>query len=243
MPAVAAPRAAAGSAPILLVMASRLTSILAVNRQGAPEGENPPVILIEKLTREFAGVEVLGGLNLTVAEGERLAVRGPNGSGKTTLLRCLLGTVAPTSGRVAIGGHDAGTLVARRLVGASLGQERSFYLRLSGADNLRFFGRLRGIVESKVDAVIAELDLQVVVRKRVDQCSTGQLQQLAFARALLGDPRVLLLDEPTRSLDTAARERFWAALDRRRGCTAAVIATHVEDDLLKTDRAVELGLG
>jgi len=81
------------------------------------------VILVEKLTREFAGVEVLGGLNLTVAEGERLAVRPANGCGKTTLLRCLLGTLAPSSGRVEIGGHE-GARGGRRDVGVDAPDQR-----------------------------------------------------------------------------------------------------------------------
>lgn len=197
------------------------------------------MILVEKLTREFAGVEVLAGLDLTVAEGERLAVRGPNGSGKTTLLRCLLGTLAATSGRVVIAGHEAGSLAARGLVGGSLSHERSFYLRLSGRQNLTFFGRLRRLPQQEIDAVIEELGLQEIAEKRADRCSTGQLQQLSFARALLGQPRVLLLDEPTRSLDAAARERLWAALERR-PAASVVIATHVEDDLEHLHRVVEL---
>ena len=197
------------------------------------------MILIEKLTREFAGVEVLGGLNLTVAEGERLAVRGPNGSGKTTLLRCLLGTVTPTSGRILVGGHEAGSQQARRLVGASLSNERSFYLRLSGRQNLSFFARLRRVPERELDALIDELDLVEIAQKRADRCSTGQLQQLGLARALLGEPQVLLLDEPTRSLDPAARARLWSALERRPE-TSVVIATHLDDDLANVDRVVEL---
>lgn len=199
------------------------------------------MILVEKLTREFAGVEVLAGLDLTVPAGERLAVRGPNGCGKTTLLRCLLGTLAATSGRVVIAGHEAGSLAARRLVGGSLSHERSFYLRLSGRQNLTFFGRLRRLPQQEIDAVIEELGLQEIAEKRADRCSTGQLQQLSFARALLGEPRVLLLDEPTRSLDAAARERLWAALERR-PAASVVIATHVEDDLEHLHRVVELEL-
>ena len=84
---------------------------------------------------------MIASLSLTVEAGQRVALRGPNGSGKTTVLRCVAGTVAPSRGGISVGGHAAGTLGARRLLGASLSQERSFYLRLSGHMNLLCFAR------------------------------------------------------------------------------------------------------
>jgi ABC-2 type transport system ATP-binding protein len=152
--------------------------------------------------------------------------------------------VTPTDGRVAVGGHRAGTIEARRLVGASFSQERSFYLRLSGKENLLFFARLRtdGKREAsrQVRALEEELELEKIAQERVDRCSTGMIQQLALARALLGEPRLLLLDEPTRSLDRDGIERLWGALDRRRDQIGLVIATHRPDDVERCESRIEL---
>jgi ABC-type multidrug transport system ATPase subunit len=172
-----------------------------------------------------------------------MAIVGPNGSGKSTILRCLAGTLVPTAGTVEIDGHRAGTRAARALVGVSLSQERSFELRLTGHVNLLLFGRLRGLgrraARASVRRLEDELELGEVAAKRVANCSTGMTQQLAFARALLGDPRLLLLDEPTRSLDDDARERLWAALERRPD-VSVLIATHREDDVDHCEAILDL---
>lgn len=203
-----------------------------------------PVVMVEGLARHFGAHEVVRSLDLTVAPGERVALRGPNGSGKTTVLRCIAGTVTPSGGHISIGGHPAGTIEARRLVGASFSQERSFYLRLTGHANLLFYARLRYASNREalhhVEALTEELELREILRERVDRCSTGMTQQIALARALLGDLRLLLLDEPTRSLDEGAVERLWRALDRRRDRLGLVIATHRPDDVERCDRQIEL---
>ena len=201
------------------------------------------MLSVERLCRRFGRREVVRSLDLTVAEGERLALCGPNGSGKSTILRCVAGTLTPTGGRIRIGGHDAGTVAARRLLGVSFSQERSFYLRLSGHDNLLFYARVRGATrreaERSVGALREELELAPILATRADRCSTGMIQQLAFARALLGEPPLLLLDEPTRSLDREAFGRFWTALDRR-PATTVLIATQLEADVAHCGRRVEL---
>jgi ABC-type multidrug transport system ATPase subunit len=202
---------------------------------------NGAVLSIESLNRRFGRQEVVRSLDLSVEPGQRVALWGPNGSGKSTVLRCVAGTLIPTAGSVQIAGYRAGALPARRLVGASLSQERSFYLRLSGRTNLLFFARIRydnrreGVLA--VDALIEELEIADIAAQRVDRCSTGMVQQLALARALLGDPVVLLLDEPTRSLDADARGRLWGALQRRPHA-AALIATHLDEDVNLCDERV-----
>jgi ABC-type multidrug transport system ATPase subunit len=193
------------------------------------------VVEVDGLFRRFGAHVVIRSLTLAAAPGERIALCGPNGSGKTTTLRCIAGTVEPTAGNITIAGHRAGTRAARGLLGASFSQERSFYLRLSGRENLLFFARLRGLgareARTEVRALEDELEIEEIARERVDRCSTGMIQQLALARALLGRPRLLLLDEPTRSLDVVATARMWAALDRRREHVAVLIATHRDDDI------------
>jgi ABC-2 type transport system ATP-binding protein len=203
------------------------------------------LLRVEKVSREFQGHRVLDGLDLGLEPGQRLAMTGANGSGKSTLLRCIAGSLIPSSGEILVAGHRAGTLEARTVTGVSLAQERSFYLRLTGRANLRFFGRLRDRshdgVNRQIEALEEELALQEILRERSDRCSTGMMQQLAFARALLGNPRLLLLDEPTRSLDKEATERIWAALDRRPDL-AVVIATHRDDDVRRCGSLLELPL-
>lgn len=196
------------------------------------------------LARAFGGRTVAGPLDLEIAAGQRVALVGPNGSGKSTILRCLAGTLTPTEGEVRIAGHPAGSLAARDLVGVSFSQERSFDLRLSGRANLVFFARVRlrdsRAATRSVAQLEVELELAEIAAELVSSCSTGMTQQLAFARALLGEPRLLLLDEPTRSLDDSARERLWDALNRRPRL-GVLIATHREDDVARCDSTLELG--
>ena len=181
---------------------------------------------------------------MTVERGERMALVGPNGSGKTTILRCIAGTLTPSGGTVRIGGHRAGSMQARRLVGFSMSQERSFYLRLSGRANLLLFATLRHdtvtAARKNVEALEEELELREIAPERVDRCSTGMVQQLAFARSLLGEPEALLLDEPTRSLDKDAAGRLWAAVERRERL-AVLVATHLDQDVARCGRRLDVG--
>jgi ABC-type multidrug transport system ATPase subunit len=210
----------------------------------APATGDKPILSVRGLTRSFGDQVIVRDLDLHVIAGERVALRGPNGSGKTTILRCVTGALIPSAGEVEVGGHRAGTRAANRLLGASLSQERSFYLRLSGRDNLLFFARLRHGTNAgamaQVRALEEELEIERIAVKRMDSCSTGMMQQVALARALLGEPRLFVLDEPTRSLDAEAKKRLWAALDRRPD-TAVVIATHLPDDLEHCGRHVDVG--
>jgi len=198
---------------------------------------------VDGLTRRFGDRDVIHSLNLELREGERVAVCGPNGSGKTTVLRCIAGSVSPTRGRISIFGHPAGSREARRIVGVSLSQDRSFYLRLSGRENLLFAAGVRGVprpqARGRVAALEEELELTEILAQRVDRCSTGMIQQLAFARALVGMPSVLLLDEPTRSLDEQAYSRLWRAIDARPHVTV-LVATHRQDDVVHCHRRLEL---
>jgi ABC-2 type transport system ATP-binding protein len=200
----------------------------------ATQSANGRILLIGDLARRFGNHEVVKSLSLELEPGERLALVGPNGSGKSTVLRCIAGTLAPSAGTIDVGGHPAGSLEARRLLGASFSQERSFYLRLTGRANLLFFAQLRygnkkGALR-EVEELEEELEIEEIAKERVDRCSSGMVQQLAMARAFLGKPSLILLDEPTRSLDKDARKRLWAAVDRRRQ-TGVVIASHLDEDI------------
>lgn len=206
------------------------------------ENHATPVLRVTALERHF-GHKVIGPVEFELAPGERLLLLGPNGFGKSTILRCVAGTLTPTRGRVEVVGNPAGTLQARAAIGASFSQERSFDLRLRGSENLAFYARLRletrREAQRSVEALVEELELEEIAPERVANCSSGMTQRLAFARALLGEPPLLVLDEPTRSLDHSSRSLLWAALDRRPR-TAVLLATHLDEDANRTDRFLDL---
>ena len=122
------------------VTAGRRTLVVCARMESS--ATTHPILAIQGLERRFGDRIVLSDFSLTAAAGDRVAIVGPNGVGKTTLLRCIAGTLTPTSGTVRVAGHDAGSLEARRSIGLSLSQERSFYLRLSGSENLLLFAQL-----------------------------------------------------------------------------------------------------
>jgi len=150
------------------------------------------MLVVAGVGRRFGSRVVVSAFDLVLRKRDRVALCGPNGSGKTTILRCAAGTVLPTEGSVLVAGHRAGTLSARRAVGVSLSQDRSFYLRLSGRENLLFFAGARGFrrraAKSLVRKLEEELSLSSILEERVARCSTGMIQQLSFPRALIGDP-------------------------------------------------------
>ncbi len=173
------------------------------------------------------------GVNLNVQAGSVLAILGPNGAGKTTLLRILAGLVLPSAGRAHICGLDVvqGEARERGLVGISLGDDRSLYARLSGRRNLDFFAALHGLSRREATQRIDELGkiLEIPLDQSVQGSSAGIRQRILIARALLHDPSVLLLDEPTKSLDPTSaqglrgfiRERLADHLGK-----SVLIATH-----------------
>ena len=151
----------------------------------------------------------MDSVSLSVQQGEIFGLLGPNGAGKTTLVRLLCTLVLPTSGRARICGHELSDEAAvKACVGLATGEERSFYWRLNGRDNLRFYGALQGLAPDWIERRLAELDraleLREALEKRFDRLSSGMRRRLDLARALLHDPAVVFLDEPTRSLDPAA---------------------------------------
>lgn len=206
----------------------------------AGRGSNAMALRVLQAGHRFGRRQVFSGLDLDVAAGERVHLGGPNGSGKTTLLRCLAGTLAVRSGSISVYGSAATTRWSRAHLGVSLNPEQAFYLRLSGHDNLLLAARLRvpaALVNREVDSIERELDISFA-GERVQTYSSGMRSRLAMARALLGEPPLLLLDEPTRSLDSEGRSSFWAAVERRG--VACVIASHLASDRDNCDRALQL---
>jgi heme ABC exporter ATP-binding subunit CcmA len=166
------------------------------------------MITVTNLTKSFGSTTAVDQLSFSVASGEAIALWGPNGAGKTTVIRCLLGLLK-AEGELTIHGHDTRRQGKRaRAAVGYVPQELAFYDDLSARDTLRFYAELKRVATDRVDQVLAEVGLSDHGHKDVSALSGGMKQRLALACALLADPPLLILDEPTSNLDTAARDDF-----------------------------------
>jgi ABC-2 type transport system ATP-binding protein len=213
--------------------AAERPSVAAAGGRTSP-GPPPSGIVVRRLEKRFGEVRALAGLDLDVARGEVVALLGRNGAGKTTRMRILGTTLRPDAGEATVAGHDVRSdgQAVRRAVGLLLGDERSLYWRLSGRHNLQFFAELHGVRgarrDERIEALLGEVGLDGAGDRAVAGYSSGMRMRLALARALVAEPEVLLLDEPTRSLDPVATVEFRAMLRdivARRG-VSALVATH-----------------
>ncbi|MBN2177601.1 MAG: ABC transporter ATP-binding protein [Demequinaceae bacterium] len=160
-------------------------------------------ISIEGLTKDFGVHRVVDDVTFEVPSGTITGFLGPNGAGKTTTLRMALGLVTPTAGRALIGGRPYGDLEEpRRVVGALL-EATGFHPGRSGRDHLRVLAQVAGTSAFRIDEVLTLVDLGPAAGDRVRTYSLGMKQRLGLAAALLGDPEVLVLDEPANGLDPA----------------------------------------
>lgn len=209
-------------------------------------------IEVDHVSKCFGSTWALRHVSFTVPAGHVAALIGHNGAGKSTLVRILATAVLPDQGTARVDGIDvvADPVGARRRIGLVLGEDRSYFWRLSGRQNLAFFAALRGLdkadaaedIETALDAV----GLARVADRRVDRYSTGMRSRLGIARALLGDPAALLLDEPTRSLDPASSAEVQAvvqALARHRQVAVLVVTHDLEEASKLAEQVVVLAQG
>jgi ABC-type multidrug transport system ATPase subunit len=217
--------------------------LLSSTVQGEPSG-----LHARELSRSFAGRAVLKGLDLDVLPGTLAVLEGPNGAGKTTLLRIFATIVLPQGGSASVDGFDVvrrGAKV-REHIGVAFVNERSLFWRLSGEENLRLFARTRGVPRKEsrqqVEELLEELDLGEIAPRRVVDLSAGQRQRLIIARAGLGNPSALLIDEPLRGLDDGGIARIIAFLRRRAEQGAAILIVTPKADELRAEADVMLRL-
>ncbi len=200
------------------------------------------VIQTEKLTKRFGNFTAVDAISFSVAPGEIFGFLGANGAGKTTAMKMLTGLLAPTSGQATVVGFDVykQTELIRRSIGY-MSQRFSLYDDLTPSENIRFFGGIYGIGSSELrekgERLLESLDLQESADTRLVALPLGWKQKLAFSVALLHEPKLIFLDEPTGGVDPVTRRRFWDMIYQAadRGVTVFV-TTHYMDEAEYCDR-------
>jgi len=208
------------------------------------------VIEVRDLHKAFGTVKAVDGVSFTARDGEITGLLGPNGAGKTTTLRMLYTLMAPDRGQVLVDGIDAAVdpLAVRRQLGV-LPDARGLYKRLTARENIDYFARLQGLPEellkSRRDALVDALEMGDIADRRTEGFSQGQRVKTAIARALVHDPRNVILDEPTNGLDvmaTRALRQFMARLKGEGRCV--LFSSHIMQEVAALcDRIVVIAHG
>ena len=208
------------------------------------------MIEVRNLHKAFGKVKAVDGVSFTANDGQITGLLGPNGAGKTTSLRMLYTLMKPDAGQVLVDGIDANidpTGVRRRL--GVLPDSRGLYKRLSSRENIRYFGRLHGLddalIAQRTDALATALEMGDIIDRRTEGFSQGQRVKTAIARALVHDPRNVILDEPTNGLDvmaTRAMRRFLHQLRDEGRCV--LFSSHIMQEVAALcDRIVIIARG
>lgn len=184
------------------------------------------VVNIHNVNYHIDNVPILQDLTLNLREGEVLGLFGHNGAGKTTCMKLILGLLEPSAGKIEVFHCQPKTVNIRRQIGF-LPENITFYQQLTGRETLAHFARLRGAAPLQVSQLLEQVGLALAADRRVKTYSKGMRQRLGLAQALLGTPKLLLLDEPTVGLDPIATKELYLLIDRlRQGGTSVILCTH-----------------
>lgn len=202
------------------------------------------LLTASQLSKTFGNFTAVNKVDIHINAGEMIALAGHNGAGKSTLMKMLLGLLTPTSGSISINGHGATSLAARQLIGY-LPETVALYPNMTGFETLDFFADLKHVSRERNRELLTRVGIIEAAKKRVGTYSKGMRQRLALAQALLGQPKILLLDEPTTGLDPASRADFYRILDELRvQGTAILLSSHALAELAdQADRIVIMKSG
>ena len=196
------------------------------------EADAPELVAAERLSRYHGAFVAVEDVSFSIEPGRVAALLGPNGAGKTTILRMLTGYLAPSAGRARIAGYDVQRerIAAAALVGY-LPENGPLYLDMTPLEMLHFFGEARGLahepLRDRIEAVARQCDIREILDKPIAKLSKGLRQRVGMAQALLHDPPVLLLDEPTAGLDPIQVRHFREQVRQLRERKTLLISTHV----------------
>ncbi len=194
------------------------------------------MLTVNNLTKSFGVIQAVKGVSFTVEKGEVLGFLGPNGAGKSTTMRMITGFLPPTSGTAVICGHDIQTdpVAAKRCIGY-LPENAPSYHTMSVTDFLTFIGRIRGFegadLNKKVEAAIEKSRLESVRKQTIETLSKGYRQRTCFAQAILHDPQVLIMDEPTDGLDPNQKFVVRQMIKEMATDKAIIVSTHILEEV------------
>jgi ABC-2 type transport system ATP-binding protein len=194
------------------------------------------MLTVNTLTKSFGVIQAVKGVSFTVEKGEVLGFLGPNGAGKSTTMRMITGFLPPTSGTAVICGHDIQTdpVAAKRCIGY-LPENAPSYHTMSVTDFLTFIGRIRGFegadLNKKVEAAIEKSRLESVRKQTIETLSKGYRQRTCFAQAILHDPQVLIMDEPTDGLDPNQKFVVRQMIKEMAADKAIIVSTHILEEV------------
>ena len=206
----------------------------------------PATITVSELRKSYGDVAAVDGISFEVSQGEFFGILGPNGAGKTTTLEIIEGLRKPDSGEVQVLGLPAwprnGSLLPR--IGVQL-QASSFFERLTAREQIRTFASLYGVTARQADAMLETVGLTDQANQRTEKLSGGQAQRLSIACALVHDPELLFLDEPTGALDPQARRNLWDLLRKinTSGRTVVLTTHHMDEAESLCDRVAIMDHG
>jgi ABC-2 type transport system ATP-binding protein len=202
-----------------------------------------PAVRITNVTKDFGDVQAVRGIDITLEQGEVVAFLGPNGAGKTTTIDMLLGLSQPTTGTIEVLGLQPRQAIARGLVSAVM-QTGGLLKDLSVRETVAYMASLFADT-APVEEVLRTAGIETIADRKVGKCSGGEQQRLRFAMALLSDPALLLLDEPTTGMDVEGRRTFWSAIraDAARGRTVLFATHYLEEADQYADRIILISHG
>ncbi|MGK2742505.1 ABC transporter ATP-binding protein [Tepidicaulis sp. LMO-SS28] len=195
-----------------------------------------PMIVIDNLVKRFGPFTAVGGVSFSVAKGEVLGFLGPNGAGKSTTMKMVTGYLAPTDGKISVCGHEVGieTLAAQREIGY-LPEGAPAYVDMTPLEFLRFIADVRGLkgAEAKkaIDRAVARTEIGGVLEQTIDTLSKGFRRRVGLAQAILHDPAVLIMDEPTDGLDPNQKYAVRKLIEEMAPEKAIIISTHILEEV------------